>query len=169
MTKSVYTNARQKEALVMFLACAQFLEQGIETGIQGAPKECLGDLKRARTYSWKGAVAWLKTLDEKAQRSILNMIKDTNIAIVARKQARDSEIATKLLIGVEEIADLMDKEIQRLERDRVKEHETIMSSKSTSEQREAAVRRYSFRLRLMSEYKKARDMVHDILEKSSRI
>lgn len=96
--KPTYLNAQQKEALTMFLACAQFLEDAVKTANR-VPTENLADLKRARTYAWKGATGWLKSLDEKTKKSILNIIKDVDIGIISRQQAQEWTKMTDTYIG----------------------------------------------------------------------
>lgn len=78
----MYLNAAQKQALMMLLACTQFLDRTIET--DKLPKDVAAHIRRARTWARKASDAWLQQTDAPARRAIANMIHDLDIGVLVR-------------------------------------------------------------------------------------
>lgn len=96
-----YLNSADKQNITILAAAAQFLDQAIES-VSKLPKPVVTNMKHGRTWTWKAVNETLESLDEKTRRQIVNIIKDTNIGVITKKDSQAWKKAADTYIGGQE-------------------------------------------------------------------
>lgn len=84
---STYLNANQKHALAKVFACYIFLSEAAEKAYKHMPKDVLTDLRHAKTRAYGAYDKWIRVIDDKSARGVVNVIRDMEIVIQTRKEA----------------------------------------------------------------------------------
>jgi len=72
----------------MIAACAQFLDQAIESARRMDAK-VLADMKRSRSFAWRTVDAALRPLDDRTKQQVLHLIHDIDIGIVSKRDTNE--------------------------------------------------------------------------------
>ena len=99
--KPVIYNSADKQALTLFAAAAGFLDQSLD-GIRHIPAKAKADMRRAKSFAWRAVGQALQPLDEKTKKQLLNIVKDTTIGVVSKRQANEWKDATDMYVGGKE-------------------------------------------------------------------